>query len=155
VRSGNPSFRGNLVAAEGSMPVTGGCLCKAVRYTISAAPIVTRECWCRVCQYLGAGSSAVNSCFPVAAVRVEGELRDFRSTADSGNSMCRSFCPTCGTPLFSAAASRPHLLFVRVGTLDDPHSARPDMVIWTASAPVWACMDPDIAQLPGQPSPAG
>jgi hypothetical protein len=135
------------------MPVTGGCLCKAVRYSISAEPIVIRECWCRVCQYLGAGSSAVNACFPAAAVAVEGALTDYRSTADSGNVMHRTFCPLCGTPVFSAAESRPHLIFVRVGTFDDPQAAPPAVAIWTASAPHWACVDPQLPQVAGQAPP--
>jgi hypothetical protein len=28
--------------------------------------------------------------------------------------------PKCGTPMFSEAESRPTLIFVRAGTLDDP-----------------------------------
>jgi hypothetical protein len=69
------------------MDITGGCLCKLVRYRISAAPIVTRVCWCRLCQYIGAGSATVNTCFASDAIVVSGELRDFRSVADSGNVM--------------------------------------------------------------------
>jgi hypothetical protein len=141
-------------AGAAVMSVAGGCLCRAVRYRIAAGPIVTRECWRRVCQYLGAGSSAVNACFPAAALQVSGQPRQYESTADSGNIMHRSFCPHCGTPLFSAAQSRPHLLFVRVGTLDEPSAVRPDMLIWTASAPPWACFNSDIPQLAGQPPPA-
>jgi hypothetical protein len=136
------------------MAITGGCLCGAVRYTIDAEPIVTRECWCRVCQYLGAGSSAVNACFPSSALRITGSLQDYRSTADSGNIMHRRFCPACGTPMFSAAEARPHLVFVRVGTLDDPGRVAPDMAIWTASAPRWACIDPQLPKVAGQPAPA-
>jgi hypothetical protein len=136
------------------MEITGGCLCQAVRYSISAAPIVTRTCWCRVCQYIGAGSATVNACFASAAVTVSGELRDFSMTADSGNVMHRRFCPACGTHLFSASEARPHLVFVRAGTLDDREPARPALTIWTASAPSWACFDDRIPRVERQPPPA-
>src|SRR5687768_17465649 len=98
------------------MTITGGCLCKSVRYRFAAPPVVTRACWCRVCQYLGAGSGTVNVCFTTAAMSLEGELADYRSVADSGNVMHRRFCRKCGTPLFSEAEVRPHLIFVRAGT---------------------------------------
>jgi len=136
------------------MEITGGCLCRAVRYSISAAPIVTRTCWCRVCQYLGAGSATVNVCFPSAALDVSGELRDFSMVADSGNVAHRRFCPICGTHLFSASEARPHLLFVRAGSLDDPEVAKPAMTIWTTSAPSWACFDERLPQVERQPPPA-
>lgn len=66
------------------MEITGGCLCKAVRYSINAAPVATRACWCRVCQYLGAGNATVNVCFPSNALKVSGALGDYRMVADSG-----------------------------------------------------------------------
>ena len=136
------------------MDITGGCLCRAVRYSISAAPIVTRTCWCRDCQYIGAGSATVNTCFPSAALTVSGELRDYRMTAASGNVVHRRFCPSCGTHLFSTADVRPHLVFVRAGTLDDGELARPAVTIWTASAPSWACIDERIPKVERQPPPA-
>jgi hypothetical protein len=125
-----------------------------VRYSINAPPIVTRACWCRVCQYVGAGSGTVNTCFPSAALEVSGELRDYRMIADSGNVSHRRFCPSCGTPLFSAQEARPHLVFVRAGTLDDPELARPSVTIWTASAPSWACIDERLPRVERQPPPA-
>ena len=100
------------------MLITGGCLCRAVRFQASAAPIVTRVCWCRLCQYLGAGSGTVNACFP------------------------------------SEAESRPHLIFVRAGTLDNPEVAQPAATIWTARAPTWACIDSRLPSLAGQAPPA-
>jgi hypothetical protein len=135
------------------MNINGGCLCRAVRYRIDAAPLITRVCWCRVCQYIGAGSGTVNVCFPGAALSLTGEVRDFTLTADSGNLMHRRFCPACGTHLFSLAEARSHLVFVRAGTLDDPELARPAMTIWTAAAPSWACLDPQLPQVAGQPPP--
>jgi hypothetical protein len=136
------------------MAITGGCLCKAVRYRIDAEPIVTRVCWCRLCQYLGAGSGTVNTCFPSSALSITGDLRDFRSIADSGNVMHRQFCAVCGTPVLSSAEARPHLVFVRSGTLDDPGVASPAVTIWTAAAPAWACVDARLPRLPGQAPPA-
>ncbi len=134
--------------------ITGGCLCGAVRYRSVAPPITTRTCWCRLCQYVGAGNATVNACFPREAVTIEGELADYPSVADSGNVMHRRFCPVCGTPMFSEAEARPHLIFVRVGTLDDPEAARPELTIWSALAPSWACIDDAIPRLEGQAPPA-
>lgn len=133
--------------------MSGGCLCGAVRYKITAAPIVTRACWCRLCQFIGAGSNTVNVCFPSDAIEIAGELRDFASIADSGNRMHRRFCPVCGVHLFSEAEERPHLIFVRAGTLDDRELVRPAATIWTAEAPSWACIDDRIPRLERQPPP--
>jgi hypothetical protein len=136
------------------MEITGGCLCKAVRYRITASPIVTRMCWCRVCQYLAAGNATVNTCFPSNAITVEGQLTDYSLIADSGNVMHRRFCAKCGTQMFSEAEARPHLIFVRAGTLDDPEVAKPSATIWVSAAPTWACIDDDLPRVDGQPPPA-
>ena len=49
---------------------SGGCLCGAVRFTVSEGPILGRVCWCKVCQKLGAGGPAVGAAFKSAAVTV-------------------------------------------------------------------------------------
>ena len=126
------------------MAITGGCLCGGVRYRIDAEPISTRVCLCRVCQYHGAGNGTVNAGFASAAGHIEGTLADYVSIAESGNVMHRRFCPQCGTQLFSAAEARPHLVFVRAGTLDNPEIARPVANIWASSAPGWAGSGQDL-----------
>lgn len=135
------------------MTITGGCLCGAVRYSITSPPIAARTCWCRLCQYLGAGSATVNVCFSKLDVTVSGPLSDYASTADSGNRMHRSFCPTCGTPMFSEAESRLHLIFIRTGTLDDPEIGAPGATIWTKQAPRWACINETLPRFEGQSPP--
>lgn len=136
------------------MSIEGGCLCKAVRYRIDAEPIMTRLCWCRDCQYFAAGNASANVVFPSAAVTVTGELTDYVSRADSGNIMHRRFCSKCGTPVFSAAEVRPHIVIVRAGTLDDPKVVKPAVNIWTDSAPDWACMNESLPSFPKQAPPA-
>ena len=136
------------------MDITGGCLCKKVRFRISAQPIAMRLCWCRLCQYIAAGNATVNVVFPSDAVSIDGTLTDYRSVADSGNVMHRRFCPACGTHVFSASDARPHLVIVRNGTLDDTHLLRPGATIWTDSAPEWAWIDESLPMHAGQPPPA-
>jgi hypothetical protein len=135
------------------MSIHGGCLCKAVRYVSTAAPNITRVCWCRDCQYLASGSGTVNVFFPSATLTVTGTTNTYTSVADSGNVMRRRFCPSCGTPLFTAADSRPNIIGVRAGTLDDPNVVQPAMTIWTASAPRWACIADSIPSVTQQPPP--
>ncbi len=133
------------------MAISGGCLCGAVRFEFDADALLgVRQCWCRVCQYIGAGSGTANAIFANDAVKVSGPLTDYVSVADSGSVMHRRFCAKCGTPVFSEAEPRPHQIIVRVGTLDDPNAARPEGIIWTRSAPSWACFDPKLPQTEGQ-----
>ena len=56
------------------MIITGGCRCRAVRYKIEADRITARHCWCRDCQYIGAGSGTVNVFFPSG--RLGGQFED-------------------------------------------------------------------------------
>jgi hypothetical protein len=134
--------------------ITGGCLCGAVRYRVAGTPIARRTCWCRLCQKLGAGSATVNVGFRTEDVSIEGKLTDYVSTADSGTVLRRGFCPICGTPVTSQAETRPHQLFLRAGTLDDPEIAAPEMTIWASAAPSWACIDAGLPRVEKQPPPA-
>lgn len=135
------------------MTVTGQCLCGAARYEFDTAPITARVCWCRLCQKIGAGSATVNVGFASAGLRLHGDLHDYVSVADSGNVMHRRFCPHCGVHVFTASDARPHLVFVRAGTLDDANLVKPAATIWVSAAPSWARIDPDLPQFDRQPPP--
>lgn len=134
-----------------SPAVTGGCLCGAVRYTLSAEPVAARRCWCRLCQYLAAGTATANLIVPRDGLALTEALTEFVSKADSGNVMRRHFCPRCGTPIGGLADARPHLYVLRIGTLDDPDLYPPQATIWTDAAPRWALIDHDLPTSPGQP----
>jgi len=129
----------------------GGCLCGAVRYTVDSDPIVTRACWCKLCQKFAAGNATINLAFPTNAITITGQLQVFESIADSDNTMHRRFCPICGTHLFSEAAERPHMIVVRAGTLDNSEQIAIGGIIWTSEAPPWAYLDPNVPHFEGQP----
>ncbi len=131
--------------------INGGCLCGQVRYTVDAKPIVTRACWCTLCQRLASGNATVNLAFPSCAVTVVGELQDYASIADSGNKMHRRFCPKCGVHLFSEAEERPKIIVIRAGTLDNTEQVVIEGIIWTSEAPSWAYLDPNVVHFEKQP----
>ena len=132
---------------------TGRCLCGAVTISVRGEPRGVRTCWCRVCQYLGAGSATVNVIFTAADVSVQGEMVDYVSIADSGNVMHRRFCPRCGTALLSASEARPELVVVRAGALDERDAFKPELTIWTREAPAWACFDASVPEVEAQSAP--
>lgn len=129
-------------------PITGRCFCGAVSFRISSAPLIKRACWCRDCQYLAAGGATINAIFASRDLELTGVTAGHVRTGDSGAQLRRSFCPACGTPLFAEDLAMPDYVVVRAGALDDPELAQPDSVIWTASAPSWACIDPDLPNFP-------
>lgn len=131
---------------------TGGCLCGAVRYRITANPMAARLCWCRDCQRIAANGT-VNAVFPSDSIAVTGTTAAFERAAESGNIVLRRFCPHCGSHLFADSTGRPGMTVVRVGTLDDPSTIKPSANIWASSAPSWACLDTALDRIERQPAP--
>jgi hypothetical protein len=76
----------------------GGCLCGAIRYEIAAEPMLAGHCQCHDCQHQTGGGHASFMAVPADALKLTGALRFYESTADSGNTIRRGFCPTCGSP---------------------------------------------------------
>jgi len=93
--------------------------------------------------------------FPASAIETTGTLSCFASQADSGNTISRYFCPTCGCHLFASSSATPQFRTVRLGTLDDSSSISPSVNIWVSSAPSWACLDPALRSEAKQPAPIG
>lgn len=131
----------------------GRCACGAVAATIAGAPVAIRQCWCRQCQQLAAGSPTTNAIFATADVTITGPLGAYSYVAASGNTLTHSFCPQCGTPVMAQSSARPHFRTMRLGFLDAGHDLAPEMAIWTEDAPHWAKFDPDMTHEPRQPLP--
>jgi hypothetical protein len=133
-------------------PHTGHCFCGQVRYSINAEPLGSRMCWCRDCQYIASGSPTVNVLFPENAVHFEGHISKLEKNADSGNTVERGFCPTCGSQIYSRTNNPTGMpIRIRAGTLDNPELKPPEAIIWTDSAPGWAVLDPALPHHPKGP----
>ena len=124
---------------------SGGCLCGGVRYELAGEPLFSLLCHCRDCQHQSGSAFIAAMRVPAAGFRIiKGEPRHYVSLSDAGNKVTRAFCAECGCPLFIRVASRPDIVGLRVGSLDDPSEFRPKAHIFCTSAQPWDYMNPDL-----------
>ena len=104
-------------------PLTGGCLCGAVRYRVDAEPLMQAVCHCKNCQRQAGSAWSMIAGVPEAALTVEGEPKTFEDHGESGGVVLRQFCGTCGSTLFwrPEGSSR---VDVSAGVLDQPTGLR-------------------------------
>lgn len=131
-----------------SKPITGGCACGAVRYTVSAEPLMMLNCHCRDCQRATGSAFAPVMVVPRNALQMTGELRYYKVTGESGGTVDRGFCPVCGSRIAGNLGRYPEIVGILAGSLDDPSRHKPSMDIFTASAHPWDHMAPGTQKFP-------
>lgn len=130
-------------------PFSGGCLCGAVRYTCAMEPVATVQCHCRDCQRNSGSGFAIVLAVQRAAVTFQrGTPKRHTTHADSGNTVWREFCATCGCQLFAGGSVNPDFCGIKASSLDDPSWVRPLGDIWTDSAQPWDYLDPALPKAP-------
>lgn len=119
----------------------GRCTCGAVRYQMTAAPIITHCCHCSWCQRETGTAFALNALIETDRLEVEGRVEAVMTPSASGKGQEIFRCPGCRVALWShyAGAGRA-LAFVRVGTLDTPATCPPDLHIFTATKLPWVVL---------------
>ena len=133
-------------------PITGSCLCGAIRFTVEAPVKELRACHCRNCQKASGAGGSVNAVVPSASFRLtKGTPKRYSARADSGRILNRYFCADCGSPIYSQRDLAPESVVVRSGLFDNAGDLKITANIWTASARPWAYIDPSTARHPGQP----
>ena len=133
------------------LPLTGGCLCGQVRYEIKAEPVSMANCHCRTCQK-AVGAAYFPALFVRAdSLKITGNIKEYASLADSGNTMYRAFCPECGTALFGRNSRFTDIRPVSAASLDEPACYSPQKDIWVSAAQSWDFMNPEIPKYTGNP----
>ena len=95
-------------------PMTGGCLCGAVRFTAAPEKRVVGACHCGMCRKWTAGPFLVLDCADTLKVEDASQLGVYRSSEWAE----RCFCKQCGTPLFYRLIGK-NLHFVSAEAFDD------------------------------------
>ena len=130
---------------------TGQCLCGKVKYAISAPPRVMSQCHCDDCRKSTGTGHASNAFFKESDVHIIGETSRYDSIADSGATITRYFCPTCGSLLFGALSKLKNVLAVSVGTVDDNSWFKPGAIVYNKRKPQWDFMDESIPAFEAMP----
>jgi len=120
----------------------GGCACGGVRYRLTAKPLFVHCCHCRWCQRETGSAFALNAMIETDRVDVlKGAALKVLTPSESGKGQTIMRCPECKVALWSHyAGAGEKVAFVRVGTLDDPNVAPPDVHIYTAFKQDWVAI---------------
>ena len=103
------------------MKLEGGCFCGAVRYEAEGDPVMKGQCYCRQCQYFAGGAPNIFLALPLAGFKVtKGTPTTFKRADAAVLPAERAFCPTCGVQLTTHADALPEVIFLKVGSLDEP-----------------------------------
>jgi hypothetical protein len=120
-----------------SEPLTGGCLCGGVRFTLSAPPLHAGYCHCTRCQRRS--GTAVS-----AQARVDGDAFELLSGEElvtwwrhPDGGFEKGFCSACGGHLFSRNHDDHAQLNVRMAAFDGDPGIRPSYRAFVPFAASW------------------
>ncbi len=108
--------------SERARPLTGGCLCGAVRYRydgeLGGSLGLITQCHCGQCRKAQGGPASVA---PATAEALEFTAgRSLIRELESSPGKFRAFCGCCGSPLYSRRVESPKAIRLRLGAFDDP-----------------------------------
>ena len=135
--------------------LTGGCHCRALRYTLTAPPLGAYVCHCTDCQSLSGAAFAIGVVVPASAFTLAGPARLVRRVLGSGTISHRTICPDCGVWVCGGskldALAPDEKRVVRGGTFDDTSWIRPREHFWTRSAQPWVVLPQGVPVHATQP----
>jgi hypothetical protein len=117
-------------------PLTGGCCCGVVRYSVLSAPFDCGWCHCRTCQLNSAAPAMVFATVPAPDL-VFTQGADAVMMFESSHFGRRRFCGRCGTTVTMEVVHQPETVDFTVATLDDPARIEPGFHIFWSSRIAW------------------
>jgi len=112
----------------------GGCLCGMLRFRVTAAPLDSGYCHCRMCQQNSGAPVVAWTTFPAASFSwIAGEPGSYASSAFAK----RQFCSNCGSYLVFTSTKSPAEVSVNTASFDDPGAFPPRKHIFVESRITW------------------
>ncbi len=134
----------------------GGCLCGAIRYRATAAPLRGVICHCEMCRkHSGAPALAFVHFAKASFCWLKDEPNWYRSSPFAE----RGFCPVCGSTIGMREEVLADRVQVCAGSLDQPGRIQVQDHVWTRSQLHWFDIRDGLPRFPGSssavPSKAG
>ena len=118
------------------LPLTGGCLCGAVRFEVTEQPVSSGYCHCTRCQRRTGTAASPGARIAPGSLRVlSGEEHIKAYEPDEG--FAKVFCSTCGSSLWSRSQEDPDIFSIRLGAFDDDPGIRPTYRQFVVYAAPW------------------
>jgi hypothetical protein len=112
----------------------GGCLCGALRFRVTALPLDSGYCHCRMCQRNSGAPVVAWVTFPATSFAwISGVPGTFASSSHGK----RQFCSHCGSYLVFLSAKSPAEVSVNTASFDDPGAYPPKKHIYSESRIPW------------------
>ena len=135
------------------MKVDGSCHCGGIRYEAEVDPSKVITCHCTDCQTLS--GSAFRTVVPTKEGTfrlLAGAPKVYVKTGESGNQREQTFCPDCGSPIYSAPVGEgPKVVGLRVGTIRQRDQLIPSDQYWFRSSQTWLQHLPTMKRTEKQP----
>ena len=135
------------------MKIDGRCHCGYITYEAEIDPDKTLVCHCTDCQTLSGSAFRVVAYTREDAFKLlSGELKIYVKISESGNKRPQSFCPECGTPIYSSTMGEgPKVHVIRVGTARQRDQLVPKVQLWCRSSQGWLSDFGSILKIEKQP----
>jgi hypothetical protein len=120
-----------------TLPISGGCLCGAVRFELDEIPETAGYCHCTRCQRRTGTASSVQARIDGDTLRIlQGEdlIKAWRPPDKGAEKL---FCGDCGGHLFSRNPENHREMSVRFGAFDGDPGVRPTWRAFVAYAAPW------------------
>jgi hypothetical protein len=118
------------------LPLTGGCLCGAVRFEVAEPFVLAGYCHCTRCRRRTGTAASVQATTAPGSLRiVAGEELVRCYEPPDGARKC--YCSACGGALWSRPRDDPRSASVRLGTLDGDPGIRPSYRQFVTYAVTW------------------
>ncbi len=129
-------------------PIEGSCQCGQVSYTLHEAPINVFACHCQECQKLSTSPYSVTAVIASNTIEFKGELKEWSRLADSGNTNCAKFCPTCGNRIYhyNPEDSTTIKLKLKPTGLSNDSIFEPSAHVWVSEKQKW-CQIPNNVKI--------